>query len=255
MKRHLHGAAVAAVVALLALSGPTFAEAAAVQSADDGGWKVVLYPVYGWLPIFGVDSRVPETPGGGGGGVPVFPEANTSTSLEQAILAGLRVEKGRFSLEGGVLYAGLSGEATLPQATIEVNTTIADLRAGYALMPDLYVEAGGRLLGLDMTATITDFSPVTWAPQILEPVVGFSYRPMIGKNWRFILHGDVGGLVTGDSTTAVATAKVEWQPTKHFLIVAGGTFMYLKTEGDIHGNPVRLEQTLYGPVLGFGIPF
>ena len=257
MKRHLHGAAAAAVVALLALSTPTLAKAAAAQSYDDG-WKVVLYPVYGWLPIHRADTRlpeVPETPGGGGGGGIVFPDIQTDSSLEKAILAGIRIDKGRFSFEGGVLYAGLEGEVTAPVAKLEVNTTLADVRAGYAVIPDLYIEAGARLLALDMTATVADFATAKWEPDIFQPVVGFSWRPMINKRWRFVLHGDVGGVITSDSTTAVGTAKFEWQPAKHFQVAFGGSVMYLKSEGEINGNPVSLEQTLYGPVLGIGIPF
>ena len=31
--------------------------------------------------------------------------------------------------------------------------------------------------------------------------------------------------------------------------------MYLSTQGTIGPKPVRLDQTLYGPILGVGIPF
>ena len=86
-------------------------------------------------------------------------------------------------------------------------------------------------------------------------MVGFTYRPRLSKTWRFVLHGDVGGVITGDSTTAVATAKFEWQPAKHFLLALGGTLMYLKTEGDTRNGDVELDQTLVGPVIGIGIPF
>jgi hypothetical protein len=70
-----------------------------------------------------------------------------------------------------------------------------------------------------------------------------------------VLPGDVGGVVTDGGTTATGTARFEWQPLKHFLLTAGGTVMYLKTEGTIGSRDVELDQTLYGPVLGVGIPF
>jgi hypothetical protein len=57
------------------------------------------------------------------------------------------------------------------------------------------------------------------------------------------------------STTATGAIKFEWQPAKHFLLVAGGTVMYLSTEGTIASKSVKLDQTLYGPIIGFGIPF
>ena len=259
--RYLRGAAVAAAVVLLALSAPALAGSEAKSLSDataqktDDGWKVVLYPVYGWLPIYRADTRLPEAAGTPGGDGPVFREGSTDGELNQAILAAARVEKGRFALEGGFLYAGLSGEAQSPFVKLEVDTSIADLRAGYEVVPDLYLEAGARYLALDMKATIADNPTETWEPDIFEPIVGVTYRPLLGKHWRFVLHGDVGGLVTGDSTTANGAIKLEWQPAKHLLFVAGGTVMYLSTEGSIASRSVKLDQTLYGPIIGVGIPF
>ena len=177
MKR-LQFAAVTAAVALLSLSAPALAAgegpsqpAAAAQSPDDG-WNVVLYPVYGWLPIHRAETRLPERPAGDGG--TVTPDGSTDSSLDQAVLAAARVEKGRFSLEGGFLYAGLAGEADSPLVKLEVDTSIADLRAGYAVMPDLYLEAGARYLALDMALTIGDYPKRNWKPDMLEPVVGIT---------------------------------------------------------------------------------
>jgi hypothetical protein len=251
--RYLRGAAMAAAMALLVLSAP--APGAAAERSPDDGWRAVIYPVYGWLPMYRAETRLPEALDAGGGGGVVRPEGNTDSSLNQAILVAFRVEKGRFSLEGGYLYAGLSAEADRPLVKIEADTSLADLLAGYEVVPDLYIEGGARYLAINMKATLADYPQRSWEPDILEPVIGFSYRPLLGKNWRLVLHGDVGGVVTGDSTTATATARVEWQPAKHFLLTAGGTVMYLHTEGTIESRDVKLDQTLFGPVVGFGIPF
>ena len=247
--RYLKGAAVAAAVALLASSAPALAGNGA-QSPDDG-WKVVIYPIYGWLPINRAETRLPEVPEVGG---PVVPEGETDSGLDQAILAAFRVEKGRFSLEGGFLYAGLSGDKELPLLKLEVDTTLADLRAGFEVVPDLYLEAGARYVGLDMKATIGDYPTREWKPDQWGGVFGLTYRPLLGKNWRLILHGDYGGVGT-DSYSITGAARVEWQPLKHFLLVAGVTAIYLNTEGTIGTKSVELEQTLYGPIVGFGIPF
>lgn len=132
--------------------------------------------------------------------------------------------------------------------------SLADLRIGYEIAPEFHIEAGARYLALDMKATIEDLA-ATWKPDILQPVIGLTYRPRLGKNWRFVLHGDVGGVITDDGMTAVGTARLEWQPLKHLLLTAGGSVMYLKTEGTIASSDVELDQTLYGPILGVGIPF
>ena len=247
--RHLLGAAAVATTVLMALSTPALATGEAqtppaAAESPENGWRVVIYPVYGWLPIYRADVRFPD-----------LPEGSSDANLDQAFLAAFRVEKGRFALEGGFLYAGLSGEAERPLLKLEVDTQIADLRAGYEVVPDLYLEGGVRWLALDMQATISDYPTESWKPDLLEPVVGLTYRPLVGKHWRLVLHGDVGGLVTGDSTTATGSAKVEWQPAKHFLLVAGGTVQYLRTEGTTGARSVKLDQTLYGPIIGFGIPF
>jgi len=138
---------------------------------------------------------------------------------------------------------------------LEVDIDVADLRAGFEVATDLYLEGGMRWLALDMQATVADYPAASWKHDTLEPVVGFTYRPLVGKHWRFVLHGDVGGLVTGDSTTANGAIKLEWQPAKHLLFVVGGTVMYLSTEGTIGPKSVKLDQTLYGPIIGVGIPF
>ena len=158
--RHLFGtaAAVAAVVVLLALLGPAQAQAQPGSTASqyDSDWSGVIYPIYGWLPIYRSKTRLPEEPSGGGG--TTQPEVETSGDLNSAFLAGFRVDKDRWSLEGGFVYAGLEGEASRPNAKIEVDISIFDLRAGYEVMPDLFVEGGIRQLGLDVTAKIADCS-------------------------------------------------------------------------------------------------
>ena len=202
-------------------------------------------PIYGWLPIYGADTRLPDVPG----------ESSIDSSLNQAFLAAFRIEKGRFALEGGYLYAGLSGEAVSPILKLEVDTNIADLRAGFEVARDLYLEGGVRWMALDLQATLSDYPAASWEHDTLEPVVGFTYRPLVGKRWRFVLHGDVGGLVT-DSTTATGSVKLEWQPAKHLMFVVGGTVMYLSTEG-IDRAQVRDAgpDALRPDSCGVGIPF
>jgi hypothetical protein len=256
--RKFPGAAVAAAVALLMLCSPALAGSAeqtqpapaAAQSADDD-WKWVIYPIYGWLPLYQADAMFENLEDG----EPTFPEGTIDGNLEGALLLAFRVDKGRFSLEGGYVYAGLSGEAEAPNFKLGVDAHIADLRAGYEVAPDFFVEAGVRYMAFDVSGTIGDHPEQNWQPEIFEPVVGFTYRPRLSKTWRLVLHGDIGGVITSDSTTAFATAKFEWQPAKHFLLALGGTLMYLRTEGETRNGDVELDQLLVGPVIGIGIPF
>jgi len=136
MMRHLPGAAAVAATVLMALSTPVLATGdahtpPAAAERPENGWRGVIYPVYGWLPIYRADVKFPNAP-----------EGSTDANLEQAFLAAFRVEKGRFALEGGYLYAGLSGEAETPFLSLEADTRIADLRGGFEVIPDLTSRLG-----------------------------------------------------------------------------------------------------------------
>jgi hypothetical protein len=265
--RKFAGTAAVIASALLSFVGPALAQgsggtqapsqaaAVATPQRPESGWSFVLYPIYGWLPIYRAETRLPQVSDPPGGGGPVVPRGETDGELSEAFLAGFRIEKDRFSLEGGALYAGLSGDAERPLIKLEADGFIADLRAGYEMMPDFYIEGGVRQITLDVKATIDDYPTVKWDPGFVEPVIGLTYRPLLARKWRLILHGDLGGLGTGDTSTVTATARVEWQPAKHLLLVLGGTVQYLETEGEIRGRSVELDQTLYGPIIGVGIPF
>jgi len=229
---------------------------AAPAEDTDPGWEGVVYPVYAWLPIYGAEARLPQVPCSGcvGGGV-TTPEGSTGGNLSGAFFSAFRIERGWFALDGGFLWARLAGEEERPLVELDVDVIYADLLAGIKVAPAFYLQGGVRRIALDIDATILTFPTLSWKPGIWEPVVGASFRPRLARRWLLIAHGDVGGLGAGDSTTAAASIRAEWQPAKHFSLVFGGTFLYLSVEGEVGSRPVRLTQTLYGPIVGIGIQF
>ena len=225
-------------------------------NSDDHGWRTSIYPIRGWLPIFGADVTLPEqpTPPGSGGGAAI-PSAKTSGNFNGAALAGFRVERARVSIDATILWADGSGSVQTPHFDLTGDTISFRVLGGFEVAPALYVEGGVRRFGLNMTASILNFQPVNWKPGIWEPVVGMTYHPRLGKKTRLFTQADVG-FSTDDSTRSSAvTASIEWKPISHLSLGAGWGWAYIRADGTILTKPVHLTQTLNGPLLSLGIPF
>jgi hypothetical protein len=227
---------------------------------DNDGWRTVIYPIHGWLPVFGADVRLPEQPsppgsGGGGGGGITIPSAKTSNNFDGAALAGFRVERWRVSLEGEFLWAGMSGSVELPRFNLDLDTVSYRLMGGFRIAPALYVDGGVRRFAVNMTASILDFPEVTWDPGIWEPVVGVTFRPQLTRSIRLFTQADFGGTGDDANRSASVTGEVEWKVVKHLSLGGGYGLLYLRADGTIQSKPVHFSQTLHGPILSIGLPF
>jgi hypothetical protein len=250
------------VVAMLSSAGLAGAQtppAAPAEKSGPEGWDTIVYPVYGWLPLFGAEIRLPEQPnlpstGGPSGGVTI-PSAKTSGNFNGAAAAGFRLERGRFSLQSEFLWAGMSGDVEAPRLGLSVNTIYGQALGGFEVAPNLYAEGGVRRFALKMTASVLTFPEVTWKPGLWEPVVGMTFRPMLARKVRLMTHADIGGIGQDGHRTATATARIEWKPIGHLALGGGWGWLYLRADGTILTKPVHLQQTLKGPILTLGIPF
>lgn len=251
-----------ALAAVLAFAMPVFAQtttSATAASSSKSGWESVLYPVYAWVPVFGVDVKLPEVPtppGSGGGGVTI-PSADLKSNMNGAAFFGFRTQKGRWSVGGDFLYAGLTAEASLPKAKVSSKFFFYRAAGQFELVKDkdLFVEIGVRRIGLRLTADIADFDEVQWKPGITESQIGLTYRPMLTKSLRLILRGALGGLEDPDHQTTDLNGILEWTPKKHFLIAAGYGQLTVTIDGKILTKSIHLHQNLYGPIVAIGIPF
>jgi hypothetical protein len=246
---------VAAVILMNA--APAGAQPPAASGIDDPeGWKTIVYPIHGWLPVFGAEVTLPGQPAspGSGGGITI-PSAKTSGNFDGAALAGFRVERARLSIESEFLWAGMSGSVEAPRFRLDVDTITFRVMGGFKIAPALYVDGGVRRFALDMTASILDFQPVTWKPGIWEPVVGVTFRPQINKKLRVFTQTDIGWSADDSSRSGAATASIEWKPFSHVSLGGGWGWTYLRVDGAILSKPVHLSQTLNGPIVTVGIPF
>lgn len=270
--RFLRTTTVAVVILTSAgLAGAQTQSAARADAYDATGWKTIIYPVYGWAPIFGADVRLPEQPtppdvggggggggggiggGGGGGGGVTIPSAKTSNNFNGAAFGGFRVERSRVAVESTFLWAGMSGSVETPRFRLHVNTLTYKVLGGFEVLPALYIEGGARYLGIKMTASILSFPEVTWKPGIWEPVVGATFHPQLTRTFRLVAQADYGGIGDDSHRASAAKATFEWKPISHLLLSGGWGVLYVRADGTILDKPVHLRQTLNGPVVAFGI--
>ncbi len=225
---------------------------------DPSAWQITIYPVFAWAPVFGISTReLPSSPGGGGGGGGnVLPPSDTSSSLNGAAFAGFRVEKSKWSTDGTVLWAGLSGERNSnPFARISVNAIYGQLMAGREIVPDLFLEGGFRRIALSVSLELGDFPTIKGKPGVWDPLVGLTYRRQLTKKWKVLAHADGGGFGVGSDVDIAAAARAEWQFARHFGIAMGYGVLHLGITSTVAQRSLEIKQTLHGPIFGFGIYF
>ena len=262
MTKRIAFAVVVVIAALLGASSVVLAQGAAApkQAADDPGWDVSVYPVLAYLPVMGINVRLPDAPPCIGCPPDTPPESRANSGLSGAAFVGFRVEKSRFSFEAVYNYAGLEASASSPFVDVNLKIYAGIVKGGFMVVKDLHVEAGAHYMALKVTADVLTYPEVAWEPGRWDPAVGVTYHPRLGKHWRLQTRLDWIGL-GGDAYSATSgQARMEWEPIKHFLLTAGYGFSKEKLNGTLEtakfGNKdIHLDYTLHGPILGIGIHF
>jgi len=108
---------------------------------------------------------------------------------------------------------------------------------------------------IHVNASLEGSPELQWKPGLLEPEVGFTFRPQLTKNVRVCSRADFGWGSDNSHRTSSATASIEWKPGWHVAVGGGYGLLYTRADGTIQSQPVRLSQTLHGPVLTIGIVF
>jgi hypothetical protein len=222
---------------------------------DPSDWQISIYPVYGWAPVFGINTREsPVAPGGGGGNL--LPPSDTSGSLNGAAFAGFRVDKSKWSTDATVLWASLSSERdSNPFARISMNVIYGQVMAGREILPNFFLEGGVRRMSLDVSLRLADFPTVSTKPGVWDPLVGLTYRRQLTKKWRMFAHADGGGFGVGTDEDVAASVRAEWQFARHFGLTMGYGALHFGITRTVNQESLELKQTLHGPIFGFGIYF
>src|SRR5262249_9812601 len=145
--------------------------------------------------------QIPASPGGGGGdgggSSGLHPGGKVSGSFNGAAFAGYRIEKSKWSTDGGILWAGLAADSSSPRAYLSLHGIYGQIMGGREILPDLPVEGGVRGMALKITAEVGTFPAVSRKPGVWDPLIGLSYRKHFGRKWRVNLHADGGGFGVG----------------------------------------------------------
>jgi len=261
MKRPLAFAVAVAVASLLGASSTALAQygSSPTSSGSDKGWDVSIYPILAYVPVMGIDVRLPDAEPCANCS-PVTPEGHGDSGLSGAAFVGFRAEKSRFAVEGMFNYAGLEASKSLPFLDVNLKAYAGSIKGGFMVVKNLYAEAGARYVGLKVTASVQDFPAVTWEPGRWDPLVGVTYDPHLAKRWRLQSHIDWIGLGGNAYSAASGQARVEWEPIHHFLLTGGYGFSKEKWNDTLEsakfGNKdIHLDYTLHGPVVGIGLHF
>ncbi len=231
---------------------------------DPSAWQVAIYPFYAWAPVLGASVKFPSLPNtGSGGGTGPLLSGSTSGSLNGAAFFGGEVQKSKWSLSAQVLYAAVSGDRSTPKVHIGVDFIYGQLMVGRELLPGLTMEGGFRRIALSIGANIDDNPGVSAKPGVWDPLIGMSYRKVLGKKWRIHAHVDGGGFGVGADQDIGAEVRADWRFAKHFGVAMGAGAMHLTVSKTISGTiaannfsrTLTLSQTLWGPLVGFGIYF
>jgi len=213
------------------------------------GWKIAVYPVMGWAPIFGTSVTLPPRPSN-----PIVVTESTTSSLNGAYFGGARVELGKWSAEGLFMWASLGASRQTPTTDVNLDFVFGDGMVGYRVLPGLYAEGGVRRLALTLKATDAAGS-VSRSPGFWDPIIGLTYSRELGKKWRVVMHGDGGGFGAGSDVDVTATGRAEWQFVRHCGLSMGYGGMHFSQSDTVAKQTVSISPTMHGPIFGLGIFF
>ena len=222
------------------------------SSSQSGGWDVAIYPLLGWLPIFGANVDLPdiEIPGDG---VSPGGSGTTSTSFNGAALFGATVIKKEWILDISALWAGLSAERTNPIVKVKTNVVYGDLLAGRQLYRHLALMGGFRRMALNIGAQVGNRPEISRKPGVWDPLVGIDWHGQLGRKWsgQLILAG--GGFGVGSDVDISGEARADWRFARHFGLTMGYKVVHFQISDTVLRQTFKTNQTFNGPIIGFGI--
>jgi hypothetical protein len=222
-------------------------------------WTVAIYPILAWAPVMGANISLPELPA-----IPSHPitgptQGSTSGELNGVALFGLSVQKKWFVADISVIWASVGSSRDQPPVSIDTSAIFYDATAGVKVFRDLALTAGVRRLGMRIDAKLGDFPELTWKPGVTDPILGLELRHSLGKKWGVDLALKGGGFGVGSDVDLSGTGRLDWRFARHFGMTMGYGALHFQISSQATVNSVtyvrETNQTLHGPIFGFGIYF
>jgi len=222
-------------------------------------WTVAIYPIFVWAPVMGGSINLPDLPP-----LPAHPVqpptgGDVSSGLTGAAFFGFGVQKKWFVADVSLLWASFGATQDQPKISLDSSFLFYDATAGVKLHKDLSVSAGVRHLGMTLDATIADRPKATWKPGVTDPMIGVDYRHSFSKHWGVDLNFKGGGFGAGSDVDLSTTGRLDWRFARHFGATFGYGMLHFKITDQVTtslGTYHReVNQTLNGPIFGFGIYF
>lgn len=225
---------------------------------DPSDWKVAIYPVYLWAPVMGANVKLENFPT-----LPNIPTSGSGTAnstFNGAGFAGFEIQKSGWSGSGEFFYASLSGDNTNPKVNLGMDIMYGQAMVGHTLGKGFSLEGGVRRMSFDTSATLGDRPEVNRKPGVWDPLVGMTWRYQASKKWALRGHVDGGGFGVGTDVSVGGAFRADWRFAKHFGMTMGMGILHFQIADSIldttpYKKTLTISQTLYGPILGFGIYF
>jgi hypothetical protein len=115
-------------------------------------------------------------------------------------------------------------------------------------------------MALTINTSVGDRPEVSRKPGIWDPIVGMTWRHEFGRSWRLHAHLDGGGFGVGTDVSMAAMVRADWRFAKHFGLTMGFGGLHFQITDTLLDETrlertLKVKQTLWGPLLGFGIYF
>lgn len=242
---------VVAVAILLALAMPALA-----QNQNDDDWKVVIYPVFGWLPLsINMDVNLPPIGGGGGGSGPDFGGKIVDGRFDGAFFGGLSAAKGNWRIDADGLWAAVGGDRPeRPVLRVDLDVIYAHGSIGRRVYSDVYATVGVRRMALKYEIELGD-REFSRKPGLWDPLIGIGWHRQHNGALDFHATFEGGGFGVGSDVDLSGAVRLDWKPTTHFGIAAGYSLLYMKFSHTERERTFTAKQTMHGPTLGIGLYF
>lgn len=227
---------------------------------DYDKWKVAIYPILGWAPLFraNTDFNLPNGPSGGISGA-----GNTNWSINGAALFGVDISKSAWLFEAEGMWASVSANRQNPYVNTSTSASYGDLFVGHKLWKDISFLVGFRRMAVDATVTVDPYPQFSRKPGVWDPLIGLDWRKQFGRKFYAQIRADGGGFGVGSDVDVDLEGRLEWRFAKHFGLLIGYEGLHYQISGDKKetigpitlSHPWQLRQTFNGPLMGFGIYF